>query len=498
MVVLTVMNRAPAFFVVFLLAFSAVAGTAPSALAGLRAGANVTDITPLPGHFPISTAGSMSATYIDRTDERIHCRTLMLGNDSDDTLVSFTIVDSCLVPREITDSAKRMAESKTGVPAANMTIAASHTHTAPAATPAFQSNPSTAYQIYLAEQIAASIIAAHARLEPAEAGWAVGEEAGQVFNRRWMVTEPYENPFGETTDKARMNPGFDKGNGRVSKPAGPVDLQVPVLAVRSSAQGNKPIGLLANYTLHYVGNPPRREDGKPQLSGDYFARFADIMAQKMAPGDPTYVAILSNGTSGDINNINYGAPKPEKVYQPGEKMIEVAQDVADAAQEAMQKIEYSSDLPIRVAARELQLGVRKADADGLARAHRILGSPEQLINGNYTAMDAIYARETLDLREYPETVPVRLQSVRIGDLCVLTTPCETFVEIGLELKKLSPFGTTFIIELANGYNGYLPTPQQHEWGGYETWRAKSSYLEVDASLKIIAAFKEMTAELKGE
>jgi hypothetical protein len=470
----------------------------PNANADLRAGANVTDITPLPSHYPISTAGSMKATSLDTTEERIHCRTLMLGSSGEKNLVSFTIVDSCLIPREITDSAKRMAEEKTGVPAANMTIAASHTHSAPAATPAFQSKPSTAYQIFLTEKIAESIAAAHAKLEPAEAGWAVGEEPNQAFNRRWFVTEPYENPFGETTNKVRMNPGYNKGNGRASKPAGPTDPEVPVLAVRSSADGKKPIALLANYTLHYVGSPPLTADGKRQLSGDYFARFADIMADKVAPGDETYVAILSNGTSGDINNNNYGAAPPEKKYAPGEKMIEVANDVADAAYEAMAEIKYSSDLPIKVVARELQLGVRKADAEGLARAHQILGSPEQLINGNYSAMDAIYARETLELREYPDTVPVRLQSVAIGELCINTTPCETFVEIGLELKKLSPFGTTFIIELANGYNGYLPTPQQHEWGGYETWRAKSSYLEVDASVKIIAAFKEMMAELKGE
>ena len=55
-----------------------------------------------------------------------------------------------------------------------------------------------------------------------------------------------------------------------------------------------------------------------------------------------------------------------------------------------------------------------------------------------------------------------------------------FVEIGLEIKKKSPLKPTFTIELANGYNGYLPTPEQHELGGYETWRARSSYLEVDA------------------
>jgi neutral ceramidase len=459
----------------------------------LRAGADVTDITPLPSHYPISTAGSMSATFLDGTEERIHCRTLMLGDEK--TLVSFTLVDSCLIPRELADSAKRIASEKTGVPAEHFTIAATHTHTAPTATPAFQSNPSVSYQIYLAEQIAHSIAAAFAKLEPAEAGWAVGENGNQVFNRRWFVNEPYANPFGDTTDEVRMNPGYNRGGGKVSKPAGPVDPTIPLLAVRSSQGDKKPIGLLANYALHYVGNPPRSADGKAQLSGDYFDRFAKVMAEKVAPGCEDYVAILSNGTSGDINNNHFAGPAPEKQYEPGERMMEVAKSVADSAYAAFAKIEYRTDLPIAVAARELALGVRKPDAAELARAHQILSSPEQLISGNLKPVEAIYARETLQLREYPDTVPVRLQAYRLGDLCILTTPCETFVEIGLELKQLSPFGTTMVIELANGYNGYLPTPQQHGWGGYETWRAKSSYLEVDASVKMIAAFKELFGQL---
>jgi hypothetical protein len=59
-----------------------------------------------------------------------------------------------------------------------------------------------------------------------------------------------------------------------------------------------------------------------------------------------------------------------------------------------------------------------------------------------------------------------------------------FVEIGLELRKKSPLKHTFTVELANGYNGYLPTPEQHRKGGYETWRARSSYLEVNTSKHI--------------
>ena len=73
---------------------------------------------------------------------------------------------------------------------------------------------------------------------------------------------------------------------------------------------------------------------------------------------------------------------------------------------------------------------------------------------------------------------VVLQALRIGDLGICAIPCEVFVEIGLELRKKSPLKQTFTIELANGYNGYLPTPEQHKLGGYETWRARSSYLEV--------------------
>ena len=78
---------------------------------------------------------------------------------------------------------------------------------------------------------------------------------------------------------------------------------------------------------------------------------------------------------------------------------------------------------------------------------------------------------------YPGTPDRRLGIVAI--------PCEMFVEIGLELKQKSPLQPAFIIELANGYNGYLPTVEQHKLGGYETWRARSSYLEVEAAPKIV-------------
>ena len=67
---------------------------------------------------------------------------------------------------------------------------------------------------------------------------------------------------------------------------------------------------------------------------------------------------------------------------------------------------------------------------------------------------------------------------------ICTTPCETYGSTGLAIKQASPFAVTMIIELANGCNGYLPPPDQFVLGGYTTWRARSSYLEVGAEPEI--------------
>jgi len=92
-------------------------------------------------------------------------------------------------------------------------------------------------------------------------------------------------------------------------------------------------------------------------------------------------------------------------------------------------------------------------------------------------------------------VQVTLQAVRIGDFAICAIPFETFVETGLELKQRSPFARTMVISIANGYHGYLPTPEQHALGGYETWLGTCRVQE-DASVTIIDQLLKMLEELK--
>jgi hypothetical protein len=286
-------------------------------------------------------------------------------------------------------------------------------------------------------------------------------------------------------DKVRMNP--PRGSAALVKPAGPVDPEISFLSVQS-AEG-RPIALLANYSLHYVGGVKGGD-----ISADYFAIFSNRIGE-LLNGDkanPGFVGMLSNGTSGDVNNINF----PEsggKRYESYEKMQEVAEKVAQRVKEAHGKIEFHDWVKLGSANRDLTLKVRKPDEEMRKHFQEVLTQPENA--PKYHRYERTYADRVKGLDEGPDEIAVPLQAVRIGDLAIAAIPFEVFTEIGLEIKDKAPFADAFTIELANSSHGYLPTPRQHELGGYETWMG-TNRVQLDASEKITQTILELMQELK--
>ncbi|MCY2940706.1 MAG: hypothetical protein NTV50_03440 [Planctomycetota bacterium] len=443
-----------------------------------KAGAFAQDISP--EELPISINGNMKDGKANMVHDRIHARCIVL--DDGITKLALVVCDSCMIPREVFDAAKKAVADKIGIPATNILCSATHTHSAPTATGVFQSEPEKDYPAFLSKKIAQGILEAHKRMVPAQIGWGAASDPTQVFNRRWFIKpgQMNTNPFGETTDKVIMNPGYQ--NGRVDKSAGPTDPEVSVLSLKTKE--GKHIALLANYSLHYVG-------GFPAISADYFGAFAESIGV-LLDADRFFVGIMSNGTSGDVNNANFAAMTPGK-REPGEQIRVVANSVAKAAQKAVANIKYKNHVSLASEHKELMLGVRQPSKIELEKANEILTKANKTV---LDTMTEIYARETVLLSKYPSQVPAIIQVMRIGDLGICAIPCEVFTEIGLELKKKSPLKQTFTISLANGYNGYLPTPEHHKLGGYETWRARSSYLETEASVKITSTLMGLLEKVR--
>jgi hypothetical protein len=204
------------------------------------------------------------------------------------------------------------------------------------------------------------------------------------------------------------------------------------------------------------------------------------------------VAILSNGTSGNINNIDFSGNAAPRKWKPYEKMAVVANEVAAEVVRVLRAVQYRDTVPLAVYQTEIPIGVRVPGTADIQWAESVLNRPAGKESTH--VREAIYARRALDMKNLPERMPVLLQAMRVGNVGIAAIPAEVFVEIGLEIRKRSPFKQTFTISLANGWYGYLPTAEQHKVGGYETWRG-TNRLEVDAASKIAAAITGLLQKL---
>ncbi|WP_233578201.1 hypothetical protein [Tautonia sociabilis] len=459
----------------------AIAADAPDRL--LQAGAAMSNITPPLGEPIVGGWESPPATHIH---DELNARCLVL--DDGETTLAIVLCDNVGISRDILDAARALAEEATGIPGDHMLIASTHTHSA---TPArgmdrlATSGELTGYPKFLAGRIADGIARAARNRESARIGWGSVDVPGQVFNRRWFLKPEtvLPNPFGGT-DRVKMNPR--RGDPDLLEPAGPTDPEVSILSVQSA--DGRPIALLANYSLHYVGGVPAGH-----VSADYFGVFASRIQELLgADGqDPPFVGILSNGTSGDVNNIDFRSPGER--LAPYEKMRAVADEVAVAVSRAHLGIAFRDWVPLGAATRELTLAARVPNAEQIAYAREILDRPADA--KPYHSHERIYAERVLRAAEGPVSVSILLQTLRIGDLGIAAIPFEVFAESGLEIKQRSPFNDSFTIELANGSYGYLPTPRQHELGGYETWLG-TNRVEIQASEKIEDVIIDLFGELK--
>ena len=156
-----------------------------------------------------------------------------------------------------------------------------------------------------------------------------------------------------------MHPGYQ--NPDYIGEAGPVDSGLTLLSIQS-ADGKRPIGLLANYSMHYFGV-------RGGFSAGYYGLFCELMEAKIGSADSEnvpYVAAMSQGTSGDLHWMDYSKPKKENygIEQYTEELVYIAYN-------AYRNINYLSETPeLGMAETTITLKRRSAGQEGVAWAKR--------------------------------------------------------------------------------------------------------------------------------
>ncbi len=402
----------------------------------LRIGTAASDITPklgvgIPGYFNMRKAD-------DIADPLFAKATVFEAGDQTAALV---VCDVILLLEKHTKRAKARAEALTGIAADNMMITATHTHFGPATSTLFNNDEDVDYTSFMVDKIADAVRLAQLNLRPVAMGHISGSEPGEVHNRRWHMKD----------GTVQMNPGYQNPD-RV-RPAGPTDPEVGLLAAMTP-EGD-PAAAVMNYALHYVGGPYPNS-----ISADYFGYACRALARMWGRD---FLAVLANGCCGDINNCDFDKPAPE-YPDPFYQARRVGNVVAAEAFRAWNQIrDWTDNATVRVANAYPIFQRRSVTDEQRARMEELLAGPPDPNNVQW-----MYALEWSRVEAKPKQWPVQIQALRVGDVGMVGLPGEVFVEIGLEIKRRSPFDHTMVIELANDWVGYIPTDKALQEGSYET------------------------------
>ena len=118
------------------------------------------------------------------------------------------------------------------------------------------------------------------------------------------------------------------------------------------------------------------------------------------------------------------------------------------------------------------------------------------INTSFVKLECPRKKETDDTTDQSqsETVPVNIIAASIGsDVAFIGFSLEMLTEIGMEIKKGSPFRHTFIITHCNGASGYIAPAELYKEGGYEI---RSTPFEIGSSDMVVKTALRMLYDLQ--
>ncbi len=437
-----------------------------------KAGAAQVDITP-----PLGTVinGEFTSRYATKIADPLYAKALVLQAETSTLII--VMVDICAMQRDFIDDVKCAIERETGVSPRCQLIASTHAHSAGSVADLLMGHVDWAYRQRLPALIVQAVKVAYASLQTARIGWGSVDQPQHLLCRRYRMEKDYLaiNPVTGGRDVIKTNPFGDEQH--IEGPTTVPDPSLRYLAVQD-ADGQW-ISLLANYSLHYVGDCERGT-----ISADYFGYFARSLATKLGVG-PDFIGMMSNGTSGEVNIWDFQEPDryPKENHQ---KSRLIGEDLASAVIGSLSTVEWEPHPKLAVTHTNVPVGVRKPTEEELTKAKQLISETdyEHIEFGQPRFLEQAYAREQALLNEFPDEKPFVVQSFRVGSGVIGALGGEFFSETGRALKESRPDQKYFTICLANDYVGYVPPAHEIEKGGYECWRCRTSYLAVDAAEKI--------------
>jgi neutral ceramidase len=410
-----------------------------------------------------------------------------------ETSGAVVVCDLIGISTDLTKEVRRRASEKTGIPANNILIAATHSHTAPDYMKELwlylgkeKQDPKRSEYIdkLIQGPVDAIAVAFDQATEVSLSSGAALQQTPVAFNRRFVMRDGSVQTW-----QALSNPN-------VVRVAGPIDPRIELLAVRDVKDG-KVRGLLSNFALHLDTVSGMR------WSADYPYFIEQTLRKKY--GDQV-ISVFGTGCCGDINHVDPSTKDRNKVDKIGNA-------IGDSICQELDQLKPLSDTRLTVLSEVVRLPLQEVSPQEVDRSVELLTSIRQGNSVEFLDHVTAYKRLVLDqfrhLEPYADTpkhitwglsrslagvgkeLPVDVMTMTIGDeVAIVGLPGEVFVELGLAIKQASPFRTTLVIELSNaGETIYVPNRAAYAGGSYEVTNSAlqpgGGEMLVEAALKLL-------------
>lgn len=430
----------------------------------LRVGVAVRDITP-----PVGTAvlGYYHERKATGTRDPLAVKALVFAQGP--VRAALVVADLGAVCDDLGKEVRRRVRERVGIPETHVAVAATHTHTGPE------------YFFELREHLARPRPGSYAERLIEETVAAVADAAAGA--------RPGVLRVGKAPQEPQIS--FCRRDG-----GGVVDPDVGVLLV-----GEPPAAALVNFAIHL-----------DTVGGDkWSADFPWALQEFLRPErGKDFVSIFANGCCGDLNHVNRATRQRNDTVSLGRAL---AATVKAARPEVLSK----PSLAVRHAV--VRAPLQETTAADLAWAKELFAQVQKGKKLTAKDMDVVKAYKLLYLEDLrtgsldPDTrknmrlcapaslskggdrLPLEVQAIRLGaETAIVALPGEIFVELGLALKKASPFKNTFVVELSNAIEcRYVPTREAYARGGYEV---VNSVLQPGGGEMLVEAALRLLRELK--
>ncbi len=355
---------------------------------------------------------------------------------------------------------RKAMEKAVGIPARNILISCTHTHGGPSL---LKTNYLMPLDVEYMDRLEGWLVElardAVRSSGPGKIGW--GRGVAQIgFNRRLCWSDGSHTMHGDATreDFAGLE--------------GPDDHQHLALFV-ADARGK------LSAVLHHNTTHPTVF----YAAGVYSADFPGVARKTLRKAFGKIPVLYLNGAQGDIAINDMLHRRKESREQ---KLQRIGRMVADETLRLHKGVEYHDHPILAHTYEDLRVDVRLPKPERLVEARRVLARIDagEKIRGMQMIMafGAVHLQETYG--ENPiDTLPIH--GVRIGDVALITQPCELYCQFGLDIKRRSPAPITAVVGLTDGFGGYCPTIYGILGGGYSGQPISWARLEPNAGYKIV-------------